>query len=185
MQNTIYTSNSCGKFEVIACLGNKQVIVRFLETGHVRRCNIDNARAGKVKDPYQRSRYSVGYLGEGYKRFPWHKQAKQLWSNVLKRCYYAKDPRGYYGRGVEVDPRWHCFTTFCDDIQHLKGFSAWLAKERMELDKDALGDGKTYSREVCQFVTAAENRKLQGNYRIGRVFDKERRVWVSASDLNT
>ena len=180
--NTIqtYQSNSTGPFTMEYIKGKPgKVHVYFLTTGHVMEAHSSNALAGKVKDPYYPTRYGVGFHGEGYKVYPWWKQAMQLWSNMLKRCYCESDPKGYAKRGVVVDSRWHNFKLFCDDIRTLPGFDRWLRNENMQLDKDRIGDGSTYSKAVCIFLSEFENKSQVPNYRIGKVFDKTIRKWVS------
>lgn len=48
--NKRYMSNCNGEVEIIKKLNSKDVIVKFLNTGYTRKANIDNVRAGKVKD---------------------------------------------------------------------------------------------------------------------------------------
>lgn len=159
-------SNSCGSFTIIWKQG-KKCFVQFDHTGYTKEANIDNARAGKVTDPYYPNSYGVGYLGEP-KEEPYKKQAYQLWRNMLKRCYSKKDPRGYYGKGVSVDARWLCFANFLEDVPKLKNFDKWLNghkkdQPKFNLDKDLLIEGnKVYSRETCQFISEYENKSAGG-----------------------
>lgn len=150
-------SNAGLEFNILKKDG-KQCIIQFVETGSVRKANIDNIRAGKVRDLYQKTSYGVGWLGE-YKRTGYHVQAQQLWRNMIRRCY-TDDPKGYKAKGTTVDPRWHCFATFLDDIPKLLNFNKWLNKEGYQLDKDLLvPDSNVYSFETCSFVTEFENKQ--------------------------
>ena len=137
----------------------KTWIVFFPNTGSCRKANIDNVRAGKVKDLYKPSKYGVGYNGNILKRYPWWKKAKDLWSNMLKRCYFEKDARGYYGRAV-VAPEWHCFATFLEDIKDLPNFDKWLLNsDPYDLDKDyRVGALGVYSKQNCMFLPRSLNR---------------------------
>lgn len=153
----VYKNMSGHEFVIIDRPSKGRVLVKFLETGTILETWSGNCAAGKVADPFQRSRLGIGFLGF-FEKMPYYKQAYQLWSNMLKRCYDANDKRGYYGQGVEVDPNWHCFSNFLSDIKELKGFKNWLNGEGYELDKDLAGDGKTYSKYTCQFLPASENR---------------------------
>lgn len=154
-------SNSGKEFRVLSQKG-KACIIQFVETGYVRTANIDNARVGKVRDLYAISVYGVGYYGE-FLKTPFWKQAKQLWQNMLKRCYCEADSKGYYGK-VVVDPRWHCFSNFIEDLPKLNNFDNWLAGQsgnttKYNLDKDTIVEGcSVYSRETCQFITEYENK---------------------------
>jgi hypothetical protein len=158
-----HQSNTTGWFTILQRTG-KQCVIQFDETGYTTTVNIDNARAGKVKDPYYKTIYGVGFLGEFDKRdFPYWKQAKQLWRNMMKRCYCEKDNGTYAQRGVTVDTRWHCFANFLEDIAQLENFHMWLkghtAGTKYNLDKDLKVDGnKVYSKELCMFVTDSDNK---------------------------
>jgi hypothetical protein len=158
-----YESNSTGWFTIIQRTG-KRCIIQFDVTGYTATVNIDNAKAGKVKDPYFRSVYGVGYLGEFNKKtHPYWKQASQLWRNMLKRCYSKKDSRGYYGKGVSVDERWLCFANFLEDISELDNFDLWLkghgTPDRYNLDKDLkVAGNKVYSKDLCSFVSEFDNK---------------------------
>lgn len=169
-----YTNNSGLELEVIHQVG-KQCTVRFIASGATRKANIDNIRAGKVKDLYSPSRYGVGFDGDVVRVAYW-KKAKQLWSNMLKRCYCESDPKGYFGKTV-VDPRWHNFSLFLLDLPSLPGFVHWERGENYQLDKDLLGDGSVYSRDVCSFLSEHHNKSLQPNYRIDKVYNKVSGKW--------
>lgn len=170
-----FRSNNGLVFTILKKEG-KQCTIQFLGTGSVRQANYDNIVAGKVRDVYQPSSYGVGYLGE-YKRLPYTAQAQQLWRNMIKRCYFAGDPKGYVAKGTKVDPRWHNFASFLDDLPKLENFNRWLNKEGYQLDKDLRVPGaNVYSFHTCSFVTEAEN-KAEG----GRIGGKISRPRVTTS----
>jgi hypothetical protein len=151
-------SNSGCEYVILSQTG-KQCTIQFSKTGAVRTANIDNLRAGKVRDLYEKTAWGVGYLGK-YERTGYHVQAQQLWRNMLKRCYYANDPKGYFSTGVTVDPRWHCFADFLADLPTLDNFKQWRNKEGYQLDKDLRVPGcKVYSPETCMFVTEFANKQ--------------------------
>lgn len=154
-------TNNAGFSGKIVSKKAKQCIVQFNETGYTTTADIHNVRKGKISDPYSKTFLDIGYLGE-YELLPYWKQAKQLWSNMMKRCYNPKDYMGYFGRCF-VDARWHCFANFLTDISKLENFEMWLnASEtglKYNLDKDLkVSDNKVYSRELCMFVTEYENK---------------------------
>lgn len=158
MQKFYIGKNNAGQPFKAYKLKGKTWLVVFEETHSVRKANIDNIRAGKVRDLYAPSRYSYGYDGD-FVRVPYWKRAKDLWSNMLKRCYFKADKRGYYGRCF-VAVRWHCFANFLSDLPSLQNFDKWLEnKEPYELDKDSIVQGNdTYSREACMFLDRHTNR---------------------------
>jgi hypothetical protein len=153
---TTYKANNGLEFIILQQTG-KQCIIQFLGTGSVRKANIDNIKAGKVRDLYAKTSYGVGFLGE-YARNGYHVSAQQLWRNMIKRCY-TDDPKGYKAKGTTVDPRWHCFASFLEDLPTLPNFQRWVNKEGYQLDKDLKIPGSNvYSKETCSFVTEQENK---------------------------
>lgn len=168
---TLHNSNGSGDFILLEKQGDR-CLVQFVETGYTREALRDNLVQGKVKDPYYKSCYGVGYLGE-FKRTSYWQQAKQLWRNMLKRCYCEKDKGGFMKHGITVDDRWHCFSNFLEDLPQLENFEFWLEasngnEDKYDLDKDYLVKGNSvYSREACLFLPASVNRSLGGRRRSG------------------
>lgn len=143
--------------------GNR-VKLQFADSGYTTEAHISNVLAGKVKDPLHKSLYGVGYLGSFDKSVPHWKQAKQLWSNMIKRCYSEKDIRGYFGDAT-VDERWHSFENFLADINSLSGFDEWIKGHKngikYNLDKDFIKPGnKIYSRYLCCFLPDSFNKAM-------------------------
>jgi hypothetical protein len=77
------------------------------------------------------------------------------WNSMIKRCYDPISLRKHptYSK-CSVDPEWHSFMAF----------RSWMVEqdwEGNELDKDLLGDGKTYSTSACMFIPEPINRFLK------------------------
>ena len=168
MKNEIFKNNIGQKFEkldevTVPRKNSKGTyvkwLIKFLDTGTTKWVYRENAIAGKVRDEYSVSVYGVGFLGFYNKDLTYAKKAKQLWRNMMKRCYCEKDKKGYFGH-VTVSNRWHCFENFLDDLPSIKNFNLWLNAEetKYNLDKDFYGDGTLYSLEVCQFITEHDNK---------------------------
>lgn len=158
--NIVMQNNDGQEFTIVRSNAKKCVVV-FSKTKHMREVYLDNAKAGKVADPYHKSFLGIGYLGE-FTRWPYWKKAKQLWSNMMKRCYNPADTNGYFGR-VHVDTRWHCFANFLEDLSKLEGFEGWLSSEqtgiKYNLDKDLrIPYSDVYSVETCSFVLESLNK---------------------------
>lgn len=130
---------------------------------------------GNVKNPYDKSVYNIGYLGEGkYKVSENRKITKQynVWSNVLQRCY---DPYIINKYITYKD----CYV--CEEWHNFQNFAKWWDKyiydcngEQMALDKDILIKGnKIYSPDTCLIVPQRINTlfikrdKSRGEYPIG------------------
>lgn len=161
--NETYTVNSGEKVLAFAKKGNK-VKVKF-EDGYVVEVYDVNLKAGKVLNPFSISLYGEGYMGLPDTSIPYYKQAKQLWTNMMKRCYSTNDSRGYFGRAY-VDERWKSFENFLNDLKFLEGFDDWLKGHtdpyfRSNLDKDFYIEGNdVYSRFYCCFLPDGFNKSL-------------------------
>lgn len=156
-------------------------IVQFTDTGTTKEVYRENATAGKVRDEYAIAVYGKGYQGTFSKeQFPYWKQARQLWRNMMKRCYSTKDMKGYYGYATVCD-RWHCFSTFLADLPTLNNFDLWLnpIDEKYNLDKDKIGNGTVYSPLNCQFITEHENKSLGARATVDQYKRSGNRVWQS------
>lgn len=90
----------------------------------------------------------------------------RTWKAMINRCYKETNHNySYYGkRGVFVDNRWLVFDNFADDAKTLPG---WEDKKynwsKFELDKDVLGDGFCYSRDVCSWISKSQNQQAKRN----------------------
>lgn len=171
--NTLMSSNGSGDF-ILLERKSKECVVQFVETGYTVRALWENIKLGKISDPYRKSVYGVAYVGE-YENVPYWRQAKQLWSNMIKRCYSLKDPKGYLHKNVTVDERWLCFANFLEDLPKLENFDLWLngqtkGSAKYNLDKDYKIDGnKVYSREACMFLTESFNKQYTvRNRKVGK-----------------
>ena len=114
---------------------------------------------GKIKCPYERRIYGVGYLGEGkYKAYENGKNTRvyNVWHDMLKRCYDEKLHKKHLTYiNCEICEEWYNFQNFAkwyeENYYEIEG-------ERMHLDKDILVKGnKIYSPETCVFVPQTIN----------------------------
>ena len=140
-----------------------RLVIEILKTGTVLDVQQGNVLNGKFNDYRERTVYGVGYLGSNItvpNRGVPHivRRIYDLWANMLKRAYGGYDSCYSYA-DVEVDSRWHNFTTFLSTVHKIPGYSEWeKGDKRMNLDKDIRGRGKRmYALDTCMFVTPAEN----------------------------
>lgn len=96
--------------------------------------------------------YGVGVNDAGYptedRKIGWRCPFYGRWKNMLKRCYSSSKRASY--EGCTVSDEWLTFSNF----------KAWMISqdwEGKELDKDLLGDGKTYSSSTCVFIPTSVN----------------------------
>ena len=123
-----------------------------------------NFKNGKIKCPYERSVYGIGYIGEGeYKTKENGKFTRvyEAWKSMLQRCYDTKlhELRPTYEEAV-VCERWLVFANFLEDIPSIHDYEYWRdnPRQKIALDKDILGNGsKVYCLETTCFVSLSEN----------------------------
>ena len=166
--------------------GSKMVIIKYRKAIDidvyfpeydciVKNQQYGNFKNGKIKCPYERSVYGIGYIGEGeYKTKENGKPTKvyETWKSMLQRCYDKKyqEKRPTY-KDCEVCEKWLNFQNFAkwyeNNYYEIEG-------EKMCLDKDILvKHNKIYSPETCIFVPNNINMlfvkcdRLRGNSVIG------------------
>lgn len=151
--------------KIINYKNNKDIIIEFQdEHKYKKRTTYEAFKNKRIKNPYRKSFYGIGYIGDG--KYNISSKYGSLWSNMLARCYHRESEKNYY-QICEVSKEWLNFQTFakwCDD-NYKKG---WF------LDKDILKKGnKLYSPNNCRFVPREINnlftnrRNFRGDYPIG------------------
>lgn len=81
------------------------------------------------------------------------------WVVIMHRCYNKKSKMyiNYGGRGIRVDPRWHVFSSFIEDMED--SFQEGLTLERKD---NNLG----YSKENCEWISAGKQALNRRNNRM-------------------
>lgn len=173
---------------IVEYKNRKDIDVYFPEYDWItRNVQYDNFKRGGVKCPYDRSIYSVGYIGEGkYKAKENGKITKcyHTWYNMLMRCYDSK----YHKK----EPTYiSCETS--EEFLNFQNFGEWYEEnyyeiegKRMHLDKDILvKHNKVYSPETCIFVPQTinslfvKNNKNRGESVTGTSFTKDNKYMVN------
>lgn len=145
----VRNTNNCGPLKVIKLNGCK-VEVEFEETGFRTTTIWQWVIAGSVKDPYARTVFEEGYLGEG--KFHRNTNEYELWKAMLQRVH----TRSSYEE-VRVSERWTCLQNFGDDINRMINYNV----PDFQLDKDILFPyNKVYSRTKCCFIPREVNAAL-------------------------
>ena len=146
-----------------------------------------NFKKGKIRCPYERRAFGVGYIGEGkykIKENGKHTRIYSTWYGMLMRCYDKKYQEKY--------PTYNGCTV-CEEWLNFQNFAKWyyenyyeIEGERMALDKDILHKGnKIYNPKNCIFVPNKINTlfvkrdNARGNCPIGTCYDKQHRKFVA------
>ena len=119
-----------------------------------------NFKEGKIRCPYERRAFGVGYIGEGkykIKENGKHTRIYSTWYGMLMRCYDKKYQEKY--------PTYKDCTV-CEEWLNFQNFAKWydensyeVNNEKMNLDKDILvKHNKIYSPDTCIFVPQAINK---------------------------
>lgn len=157
-------------------------IVQF-EDGILVTALSSNIQKGVVHNPCYPRVCGRGFMGQGI----WAHNAKEnfpkqhsTWVGIFHRCYDEKKLINHPTyRDCEVSKRWWNFQNFCEDIQHLEGYTEWLTSttpREYHIDKDAKIKGnKVYSKEGCMFLLGSLNTAQAGvtghNYVAVRLHD--------------
>ena len=148
----------CGWCEVIEYINNKEIVVIFDDTGYKNSYHAKDLRQGSIKDPFIRSVFEVGYLGDG--PFSWSRTKKiyDKWNKMFERCYAAQAPtRNPTYIDCIVSKKFHC----------LQNFGYWYQDQycsnipNVQLDKDLLfKHNKIYSPNKCLLLPPKLNTLL-------------------------
>lgn len=170
-----------------------EVLVNFPETNYSTITSYDRFKRGIIKNPYDKSIYNIGFIGEGKYKISEKgtpTPAYNTWRNMLQRCYDEKNSKKYPTyKDITVVEEWYNFQVFAkwmdENYYHVDG-------QRMELDKDILiKDNKVYSPETCIFVPHIINtlflkqNSSRGKLPIGVSFEIEKKKYEArCSNIN-
>lgn len=150
---TKYMTNQGYEVTIIDYQNNRNVTIEF-ENGYKCVHELVVIKRGNVNNPYHRSVYGVGYIGEGNAPISEGKKRTKVytcWISMLKRCYEERfQQKSPTYKGCTVTEEWHCFQTFAKWYEENY---YQVDNEEMALDKDILVKGnKVYGPETCVFV---------------------------------
>jgi len=141
--------------EIIESHGINDIKIMFLDDNNfITKTTYSNFKRGSVLNPYDKTTYNIGYLGEG----EWSSIKSNpiniyyIWRGILERCYSEKSCIKYKS--------YYNICTVCKEWHNYQNFAEWYFKnyyqvdnERMHLDKDILiKNNKIYSPDTCLIV---------------------------------
>ena len=148
----IKENNFGTKMKIIKYENWRNVIVEFQDEYKAKvTANYGNFKNGSIINPYDKTVWNIGYIGEGKYNCIDYSDIYKKWNTMLKRCYdpYYLNKRPTY-RDCIVCEEWHNFQNFAKwyEENYYEIFG-----EKMELDKDILiKNCKIYSPQTCVFV---------------------------------
>ena len=167
--------------KIIAYNSYSDIIVEFQdEYKYTTNATYNNFKKSKIRNPYDREYYGVGFLGRSYcknQKFVDDLSFK-TWEWILRRCYSDKALK----RNPTYEP---CY--ICEEWHEYYNFKIWFETnyytidgEIMEIDKDVLiKNNKIYSPETCVFLPHCINsifcktNAKRGKYPIGVSYHKK------------
>lgn len=143
--------------KIIAYRKSDDIDIQFLDKyGYVfRNQTYSNFKSGCIKNPYDKSVYGIGYIGEGnYKVYidQDHLEPRyNVWRTLLGRCCTEKH-REQFPAYADCE--------VCEEWLNYQTFSKWyednfyrVGTERMHIDKDILfKNNRLYSPDTCLLV---------------------------------
>lgn len=171
MRNTIgktYVTKNHGPVLVLSPGKKRDYLrVRFLQTGHEDEFRKDAVRRGEIRDKYAPTLCGVGIIGDIRTKGKYHPYYV-VWHGMINRCYNPEQQANKHRKSylaVDVCEQWKTFENFYHDCRLLDGFDEELfLAGNLVLDKDLRQRGrdrKTYAPEFCQWISPADNSRIQ------------------------
>ena len=167
-ENEILTNKFGTKMKVIKYRNTNDIDVEFLDEHHFikEHTTYSNFKKLTVKNPYDRSVFGVGFLGEGKylsRINGWTTDIYQCWRNIVERCYLEERK--------EEHPSYFGNNEMCSEWLNFQNFAEWytnnaydIGKERLHLDKDIKYKGNlVYSPHHCILVPQSINEQYKEN----------------------
>ena len=160
------------------------IIVEFQdEYGAKVHTQYGNFKKGNVKNPYAKTVYGVGMIGNKYPSQIKYKHTKEYmaWKGILQRSFNkdfkSKHPTYEY---VTCCKEWLLYDNFYKWLHSQENFDRWVNNSNWSVDKDILiKENKIYSPSTCtlvpQFVNALFTKRdnNRGKYPIGVSYNKK------------
>lgn len=172
--NEIRIMNCGEECEIVEYRNNKDITVRFINTGEVIKSSYKEFKNGNIRSHFTPTALGVGVVGinETVDGSGKHLNSYICWRDMLRRCYSEKYQEKH---PAYID------CSVCKEWLYYPNFKKWYEEnyyevngQRMELDKDILIKGnKVYSPKTCIIVpkninTLFTKRKfLRGEFPIG------------------
>ena len=171
--------------EIIKFNSSVDCTIKFENGFIIPKVTYENFRNGGIKNPFHKSLYNVGYVGEGNYLPSTHKKYYAMWTKILEMCYNEKSLITY--------PTYeNCIV--CEEWHNFQNFVKWCDKfyiEDYRLSKEILvKNNKLYSPLTCCFIPNTiytlfnKKQNYRGQYPIGVSFSKQRKKLTVTISIN-
>lgn len=175
----IFKSKECGKVKIVSYASSKDVSVKFLRTGYIKRkLKLQHVKQGSIKDPMQPSVFGIGFIGGEKTTFRGSKIPAIKWRSMLTRCYSGYSIHNKHYSDAIVCKRWHNLQNFAHDIMSMPNWN----NPAFVLDKDLrIIDNRIYGPKFCSFVPVEINALFTGFSSVNKESKLPRGVFINGS----
>lgn len=191
-----FSSNNHGDFIVIKEVGPGELKynIQFVLTNYVKNnCKKAEILSGEIKDIYFPICQGVGAIGDmdkfnGVYTKDFIKHMKDVWYNMIERCYEQNETRSKWhkGKGVFVSENWLIFENFLSDFKKLPNWELkMIFPKEYSLDKDMF-NSNYYSVETCRWCTKKEqsiNSNKTASFIATNLKTQQKVPWVGAKSF--
>ena len=156
-----YNNQNC-LMKIIEYKNARDITVEFQDEYKAKVCTeYCNFKTGNIKNPFYKSAYGVGMVGEKYSVSINRKLNKEyvIWLSILQRCFDVKTKEKHPTyKDVTCCKEWLLFENFYEWLHEQSNFDKWIDGSKWAVDKDILVKGnKVYSPDVCCLVSMSVN----------------------------
>ena len=178
-EGSVFKTKNYGDVVVLEYNNARDVTIKFLNTGNVRKIATSELKKGEIRDNEAFPVYKVGVMDipNELKRGQPNPREYSIWNGVRQRCYNEniRHLTPSY-QEAEMSENFKRYSYFKDWCNKQIGFD----QDGWQLDKDILIKGnKIYSEDNCCFVPPEINTlilkadRIRGKYPIGVYEDKQ------------
>jgi len=145
----------------------------------IKHCSYGKFILGSAKNPYDKSIYREGYIGEYAPTKINKKEVKayRIWTGIIRRCYSDEIKNTHVAyEGCSVSEEWKNYSNFY--TWYTNNF--YNCSSEVEVDKDIfINNNKVYSEQTCLIVPGEINKFCQKSKNIGCYPSSSKKRWYA------
>lgn len=162
-EGSVFKTNNYGDVVVLEYNNVRDVTVKFLNTGNIRKTGASELKKGELRDNEAFPVYKIGVMDvpKELKRGEPAPKEYNLWNGMKSRCY---------NENIRHKVPTYSEVTMSDNFKIYSYFKEWcnnqvgFNQEGFHLDKDLLSiTDKTYSEDTCCFIPQEINCAITNN----------------------